>query len=55
MQSRSSEPDELMQIHREIKIAGITSVSTDDLERFTELFTLNLPRSDDPVVRVDKL
>ena len=46
---------ELMTLYNEIKISGITSVSSQELERFTELFTLSLPRCNDSVVRVDEL
>jgi hypothetical protein len=53
MQVNQSETEELAKLYSEIKISGITSVSPGDLERFTELFTLTLPRSNDPLVRVD--
>lgn len=46
---------EMMEIFNEVKSAGITSVSTSELERFTELFTQSLPRLDDSVVRVEQL
>ena len=55
MQIKPSEANELMQLHREVRTSGITSISTNDLERFTKLFTLTLPRSDDSLVRVDEL
>lgn len=47
--------EELMKIYNEVKTSGITSVSPEELERFAELFTLSLPRSDDSLVRVDEL
>lgn len=55
MQIKPNEAEELSQLHQEIKVSGITSVSTGDLERFTKLFTLTLPRSNDTLVRVDEL
>lgn len=55
MKIKPNEAEELSQLHQEIKISGITSVSTRDLERFTELFTLTLPRSNNTMVRVGEL
>lgn len=47
--------EEMMEIFNEVKSSGITSVSVSELERFTELFTLSLPRSEYSVVRVEQL
>lgn len=46
---------ELMTLYNELKYSGVTSVSTSELERFTELFTLSLPRCEHAMVRVDEL
>lgn len=50
-----NETKELMDLYKEVKTSGITSVSPRELERFAELFSLTLPRSDDSVVRVEQL
>lgn len=46
---------ELMTLYNELKSSGLTSLSTGELERFTELFTLSLPRSEYTLVRVEQL
>jgi hypothetical protein len=47
--------EEMMVIYNELKSSGVTSVSVSELERFTELFILSLPRLDDSMVRVEQL
>ncbi len=47
--------EELMTLYNELRVCGITSVSSQELERFTQLFTLSLPRCDHSLVRVDEL
>lgn len=47
--------EELMTLYNELKFCGVTSVSSQELERFAQLFTLSLPRCEHSLVREDKL